>query len=290
MAASSILLGGTGRVGRMLRWHWPVGGHLIVPSRREGAGGLQWSPLQGPAPLLAHLDQTGATPRTMIVLAGVTPAPGVDEAALQGNAALAVASLQAAQAAGIGRVILASSSAVYGVHPQGLPFAENDALHPLNAYGRAKLAMEAAAEPFRDAGLEVCALRIGNVAGADALLHPLTTAPVTPRAPVRIDAFADGLGPLRSYIGPQTMARVLATLAANPAPLLPKVLNLAAPRPVRMRALALAAGWPVEMVPAPATAQQSITLDCTHLARLYPIEEKDSTPAEMVAQWKATLI
>lgn len=225
----------------------------------------------------------------MIVLAGVTPGPGVDEAALQGNSALAVASLQAAQAAGIARVILASSSAVYGVHPQGKPFAETDDVQPLNAYGRAKLAMETAADPFRAAGLEVCALRIGNVAGADALLHPLATAPATPRAPVRIDAFADGCGPLRSYIGPQTLARVLSALAAHPSPL-PQILNLAAPRPVRMRALALAAGWPVEMVPAPAHAQQSITLDTSRLAALCKLEEKDSDPAEMVAQWKATLL
>ena len=288
--ASIILVGGTGRVGRMLVPHWPFPDRLQISRRsRSGAGGgLVWSPLDGPAALLDHLSRTGTAPQAMIVLAGVTPAPGVDAAAMQGNSHLAVACLHAARAAGIGRVLLASSSAVYGVDPEGAPFAEGAPLHPLNAYGRAKQAMEAAALPFRAQGIDVCCLRIGNVAGADALLHPLSAAMDALRQPVRIDAFADGLGPLRSYIGPQTMARLLARLAELPAPL-PEVLNFAAPNPVRMVALARAAGWPVEMVPAPAQAHQSITLDCAHLARLCPMMEKDSDPADMVAQWKATL-
>lgn len=314
-----MLVGACGRVGRMVRQHWPAGRGLIATARRPslagpnlagpnlggpnlGGAGLLWAPLEGPTALLAHLDKTGQQPAALVMLAGVTPAPGLDEAALHsGNTAIARACLAAARAAGIGRVLLASSSAVYGVDPQGRPFAETAPLAPLSPYGRAKQAMEAEADPFREAGMTVTALRIGNVAGADALLFPLTEAMArqgAPRPPIRLHGFADGQGPLRSYIGAQTMARVLAALTAHPAPLppaplppapLPDVLNLAAPCPVRMRALAQAAGWPCEMVAAPPGAHQTITLDCGRLAGLFPFGKDDSDPAAMVAQWKATL-
>lgn len=287
-----LLVGASGRVGRLVVHHWPKSVPLLASQRRAAPGGaaLLWSPPDGPGALLEWLAQTGATPSALVMLAGVTPAPGISEAELQGNRTLAMACLAAAQTAGIQRVLLASSSAVYGVEAKGQPFAETALPAPLSPYGRAKLAMEAVAEPYRQAGLDVVSLRIGNVAGADALLYPLTAALRTsaPRTAVRIDTFADGLGPLRSYIGPQTMARVLASLSLFPGRL-PEALNLAAPRPVRMAALAAAAGWPCEMVPAPATAHQSITLDCSRLARLCPMVEKDSDPAAMVAQWKATL-
>lgn len=307
--APDVLVGAFGRVGRMVRRHWPAGRELIATGRGaklegpnpEGAG-LRWAPLEGPAALLAHLDKTGQQPAALVMLAGVTPAPGLDEAALHsGNTAIARACLAAARAAGIGRVLLASSSAVYGVDPQGRPFAETAPLAPLSPYGRAKQAMEAEADPFREAGMTVTALRIGNVAGADALLFPLTEAMArqgAPRPPIRLHGFADGQGPLRSYIGAGTMARVLAALTAHPAPLpptplspapLPDVLNLAAPCPLRMRALAQAAGWPCEMVAAPPGAHQTITLDCGRLAGLFPFGKDDSDPAAMVAQWKATL-
>lgn len=302
--APDVLVGAFGRVGRMVRRHWPAGRGLIATGRGpnldgthldgpnpEGAG-LRWAPLEGPAALLAHLDKTGQQPAALVMLAGVTPAPGLEDAALHsGNTAIARACLAAARAAGIGRVLLASSSAVYGVDPQGRPFAETAPLAPLSAYGRAKQAMEAEADPFREAGMAVTALRIGNVAGADALLYPLTAAmarPEAPRPPIRLHGFADGQGPLRSYIGAETMARVLAALTAHPAPL-PDVLNLAAPCPLRMRALAQAAGWPCEMVAAPPGAHQTITLDCGRLAGLFPFGKDDSDPAAMVAQWKATL-
>jgi nucleoside-diphosphate-sugar epimerase len=216
----------------------------------------------------------------MVVLAGATPATG---GALEDNARIADACLAAAQAAGIGRVLLASSSAVYGADPAGRPFAEDAPPRPLSDYGRAKLAMEAVAAPWRQAGIAVTALRIGNVAGADALLAGRAGAGA---APVGIDAFADGLGPLRSYIGPRDMAAVLADLALHPGPL-PEVLNLAALRPVRMMALATAAGLDWRPVPAPPAARQVITLDCARLAALCPDSPGPGDAAAMVAQWKA---
>lgn len=289
-----LVIGATGRVGRMLCHHWQhdvTAPALTMTSRSPSTvpDMLCWSPLDGPHGLLNHLAQRGAdqVPAAMLVLAGVTPGAGVPDEALAGNRALAEASLHAASAAGIRRVLVASSSAVYGVDPHGAAFAETTQARPFSAYGKAKLEMETACQPARERGLEVCALRIGNVAGADALLGPLTGQSAVGAEPLAIDAFADGMGPLRSYIGVATMARVIAALVRYPAPL-PKVLNLAAPNPVRMVALAKAAGWPVRRVTAPETACQSITLDCSLLNGLCPMSSTDSLPETMVQQWKAT--
>ncbi len=294
-AFPTLLVGASGRVGRMVLHHWPrmaAGVPLMVSQRQPAAGvagAFQWAPLEGPRGLLDHLSriEPGSAPATLLMLAGITPGPNVDETAMAGNRLLAEACIAAARAAGIARVLLASSSAVYGVDPAGVAFAETTPPRPTSAYGRAKLDMEAVGSAARETGLEVCILRIGNVAGADALLAPLTGRPVDPARPLRIDGFADGLGPLRSYIGPGTLARVLAVLAQHPVPL-PRILNLAAPAPVRMVDLARAAGWPFELTAAPANASQNITLDCSLLTRLCPMTKDDSLPNVMVRQWKAS--
>lgn len=295
MTGPVLLVGGSGRVGPLVQALWPADQPPLVVSRRNlplAPGGLLWSPLAGPARLLDDLSRRGLRPCALVMLAGVTPAPGQDPALLQGNAALAHACLTAARAAGIGRVLLASSAAVYGLHPEGQPFAEDSPLAPLSPYGEAKRAMEATAPAFRDHGLEVTALRIGNVAGADALLAPHQAAVMGDAVsrrnlpPLHIDGFADGLGPLRSYIGAQSMARVLARLAVVPRPL-PPVVNLASPLPLRMTALADAAGLPYRLGPAPATAHQAITLDTGMLQGLVGFDPVESTADAMLRQWRA---
>jgi UDP-glucose 4-epimerase len=273
MNRAPLFLGMSGRVGRLIRPSLPDGiwqAHRRAP---VSPGEVNWDLLAGPRPLLALADKVGP-PSALVMLAGATPATGTDMAL---NVALAQAALQAAQAAGVGRVLLASSSAVYAGH-RDAAWLETDPPAPNNPYGAAKLAMEAAAKPFRDAGLSVCALRIGNVAGADALL---LNAP----GPVRLDRFMDGGGPVRSYIGPATLARVLLDLCSD-RHALPPVLNLAAPCPVGMHALTKAAGMDWSWVPAGPRAAQRVVLDCSTLAALTPFSDTDSNPAAMVAQWR----
>jgi UDP-glucose 4-epimerase len=282
MTTGPLFVGMSGRVGRLIRPALPPD---ALCARRTGAGGgmdggMDWDILAGPAPLLGLADRIGP-PRALVMLAGNTPATGSD---MTLNVALAQAAMQAARAAGVGRVLLASSSAVYAGHRDS-PWHEGDAPAPAGAYGAAKLAMEAAAAPFRDAGLSVCALRIGNVAGADALL---LNAP----GPIRLDRFAEGEaattgdGPVRSYIGPATLARVLLALS-NDGGDLPPVLNLAAPRPVTMQALTEAAGMEWTWVPAGPKAARRVVLDCAALAARVHFDDTDSDPAAMVAQWRA---
>jgi nucleoside-diphosphate-sugar epimerase len=280
MGERVLLVGATGRVGRMLSCHWPAADSVLIAQHRNpGQAALCWPLLDGVAPLKAEVSRNGPF-HAMIMLAGVTPATGPD---LSLNSALALAALAGAQAAGIPRVLLASSSAVYGAG-QGGPLDETAPLFPANAYGAAKVTMEAEVQRFR-AELELCILRIGNVAGADAAL--LNVAASAPDQPVLLDRFANGQGPWRSYIGAGALARVLHHLAHYPAPL-PEVLNLAAPKPIAMEALVAATGHRYAFRPAPATAHQSITLDCQRLAALYPFAPSDSDPATMVADWKKT--
>lgn len=278
-----LLTGASGRVGRLVCACWPdVAPDLaLTPQYRRDAppGALRWNPLDGPGVLVDHIAQTRRRPDTIIALAGVTPGPGRD---LSLNTALAQATLAAAHDVGVPRVLLASSSAVYGAGC-GTSFVEDAPCAPVNAYGVAKCDMEAACDPWRARGLDICALRIGNVAGADALL--LNVARGGPGGAVVIDRFADGGGPVRSYIGPATLVAVLATLCRHAGPL-PHVLNIAAPVPVAMTALAEAAGARHETRPAPPSAHQRIPLDCRRLEALHNFTVEDSTASEMVQQWQ----
>lgn len=264
-------------------WRQSPGAAEIVPQYRDARtpGCLVWDPLLGPQPLLDRVNQ-GDGFNAMIMLAGVTPGLG---SRLELNRALAHASLSAAQNAGITKVLLASSSAVYGLG-DGTPYSEEVPCNPTNDYGRAKLDMERACTLWQDRGMNVCCLRIGNVAGADALL--LNVAKAGPFQSIDIDIFADGHGPLRSYIGPRTMASVLHGLCLYEGHL-PSVLNVAAPIPIHMEALADAAGQTWVGRHHGCERHQNITLNCEALAKLYAFDASDSIPATMIEQWKDTL-
>ena len=262
-----LLLGGTGRLGRMLCRFWPTRADLRVQSR--GAGGdLRFDPLADGDALRAAAQDV----RAVVCLAGVTDAHAArtgDAMAL--NSALALAAIEAAPPDT--RVLLASSAAVYGALPGVL--AEDGPTAPRSDYGRAKLAMEAAALAT---GHPVTALRIGNVAGADAILGGW-------RAGMQLDRFADGRTPARSYIGPRTLARAVHALTCAEAP--PAVINIAAPGSVEMGALLDAAGLAWQPRPAPDTAIATVTLATDRLAHHLSFAPEDGTAAGLVAEWHA---
>ncbi|MDZ5698794.1 UDP-glucose 4-epimerase GalE [Chelativorans sp. M5D2P16] len=75
--------------------------------------------------------------------------------------------LEACRLAGIDKVILSSSCAVYGV-PETLPISETTPQHPINPYGRTKLITEHMLRDHAAAfGLRYVALRYFNACGAD---------------------------------------------------------------------------------------------------------------------------
>ncbi|MGD9861967.1 MAG: NAD-dependent epimerase/dehydratase family protein [Pseudodonghicola sp.] len=277
-----LVLGATGRIGTILRQAWPRGRGLwqARPGRlAPGPERVLLDPLGDPAALARAAAGAGA----ILCLAGVTPttlAAAGPGAAMADNIALGLAAVRAAAQAGGGEgravpVLLASSSAVYGAQA-GL-LGETVPLAPVNDYGRAKAEMEGrAARLGAELGVAVTSLRIGNIAGADAILGRWQPG-------FALDRFADGRTPRRSYIGPLTLARVLERLCLTPD--LPPLLNISAPGVVEMGALLDAAGLAWTPRPAPDSAIAEVALDVAALRALLPIGP--ATPQSLVAEWRA---
>jgi UDP-glucose 4-epimerase len=82
------------------------------------------------------------------------------------NVAGGIALLEAARAAGVGRIVFSSTAAVYGV-PVETPIEEDAPLRPINTYGETKRTFEAAMAAYGSAyPLRSVSLRYFNVAGA----------------------------------------------------------------------------------------------------------------------------
>ena len=272
-----LVTGATGRIGTILRACWPEGrGRWLARAPRAGflcadpadAGALartgQGSTGQGST----GQDPDGQGVSALLALAG--PIWGDLSATLP----LALAAVRAGAALGV-PVRLASTAAVYGAG-QGL-LREDSPLAPLGDYGRARAAMEDEALALAGSlGVRASVLRIGNVAGADAILGGW-------RPGFALDRFPDGRTPRRSYVGPRTLARVLDRLCAIPD--LPPRLNIAAPGAVEMGALLDAAGLDWQPRPAPEEAIAEVALDVAALERYCPLDPDESRPETMVAQW-----
>ncbi|MGP9791652.1 NAD-dependent epimerase/dehydratase family protein [Roseinatronobacter sp. NSM] len=274
-----LVLGASGRLGGVLRRHWPQhGGHMIRPI---------WQfrrPVPAPLPGALCFDPLHQTPDcgpvdVVLGLAGVVPGAGD----LACNVDLGLAALRLGVALGARHVFLSSSAAVYGTAPEdgARPLAEDDPLCPASPYGAAKRQMEqTVSAQARHHSVSVCALRIGNVAGADALLgqdagmHRV------------LDQFADGQGPRRSYIGPCAFSELLARLVkrAGVGAHIPQRLNLALDGPVAMEDLCHAAGLGVHWRPAPPHALPCVVQDMAQLARLVPVGRADARA--IIADWR----
>ncbi len=268
-ASLPLVLGASGRIGRALRARLGARGALWQTRRpQEGDAWHVFDPLADPVALGAAAGEAGH----ILCLAGPVPAPGGD---FQDHIRLAEAAVRAAAPQG-GRVILASSAAVYGAQ-QGL-LGEDLPLAPLHPYGQAKAEMETRAQALgQELGVSVTSLRIGNIAGFDAILGGW-------RPGFRLDCFADGRTPRRSYIGPVMLADVIAALLQ--APDLPEVLNIAQPGPVEMGALLQAGGRAYATAPAPESAIAEVALDVTRLTAFLAgtLDLPPADPAEMIAE------
>nr|WP_226898462.1 NAD-dependent epimerase/dehydratase family protein [Mangrovicoccus algicola] len=282
-----MVLGASGRVGRLLRGAWPAADlpPALFQSRSPGAGIGLTGPI-GPG-LLAALP---GPPAAVLVLSGVT---GGDEAALAENTRLALAGLDLGAAAAAPVVLLCSTAAVYAPGSADRPFRETDGMLPPGAYGRAKRAMEAAAADWAAAhpgGPAVLCLRLANVAGADMLGEAVRRA--RPEAPLRLDRLPGGGAPRRSYLSPMTLARAVCAIAAAP----PRdgfgVVNLAEPGgETAMDALLAALAQQGHPVPwswrdAAPGALASHALDLSRQADLWPgLATTGAGAAGLAADW-----
>lgn len=261
MSTGPLILGASGRVGRMLHHLWvqgllDFGGQPLWQYRRDQPGQADhkiiWDMLADPAPDVAVSG--------VICLAGATSGPDL---AMSRDLALA-----ALDVAGDAPLLYASSQAVYG--PQTGMLSEGGLCQP-GAYGAAKLAAEAVLAIAPNA----TALRIGNVIGADMLL--LNAA----KGAVVLDRFADGQSPRRMMIGPQTLGQVFADLLAL-GQIAPAVINVAQPGLVAMADLLASAGHTWTWQEAPATAIPELALDLRLMQSLITVPDAD--PAILVAE------
>lgn len=266
-----LILGGTGRLGRLLA---RAGMAPALWQGRRAAAGVDrvLDPLAEPL----ALARAAAGASAILCLAGPVRGTAADLAV---HVPLALAAVAAGRGAGV-PVLLASSAAVYG-RPDG-PCREDGPAHPLSDYGRAKQAMERAAMDAAK-GHPVAVLRIGNVSGADALLGGGSAA-----REVALDILPDGRAPRRSWIGPRALARILADLSRAPG--LPGVLNLCLPGVIGMDALLDAAGIRWRGVPAPASVIPEVCLDVTRLGRLIDLAPFGSGAAALVRDWRSVPI
>ncbi len=270
-----LVTGAAGRFGALLRAAWaldPPGDFDPLWHCRADPppGWLAWDMLAAPCPAL------DPAPAAILNLAGVPPGgPGRSD----GNLVLARAAAGAARSAGCRHLFLASSAAVYGATANG---RESHPPHPASRYGADKARMESAAR--RWAGPRVTILRIGNVVGADGLLGA-----ARPGVPVMLDpAGTYARGPLRSWIGPATLAATLAALVARALAgrTLPSVVNVAQTPPLPMASLLEAAGMPWQFgAPCPATIAQ-VALDTRRLAGILAAPLRPACPAGLVAEWR----
>jgi len=251
-----VILGAGGKLGRLLRPVFPQKARWLTRAEVD---------VRNTTALRAALQGADA----IICMAGVT---NTSSQPLHMNSDIAVRTLDAARDVSAGRVFLLSSAAVYG--PNVGTCAEDGPTAPYSEYGKSKLTMEQAAFRHRHPNT---VLRLGNVAGADAILAGWTPG-------FQLDQLPDGSTPRRSYIGPNALARALATLSEAAA--LPPLLNVAAPGCVQMGALLDAAV--LEWSPKPATRATipAVNLDTTRLSMFTEFKASDSTPEGIVRDWQ----
>lgn len=203
MSGQTLVLGASGRIGRLLRQQWGAKA-AIWQSRRPitGNGAANWAVFDILEPDMLHQAAAGCA--RILCLAG--PVPGRAETMdLADHSRLAEAAVRAGAAVGAD-VLLASSAAVCGAHSAA---REDQPLTPANPYGVAKAEMEARALDLgARLGVQLCNLRIGNIAGFDAALGGW-------RQGFTLDQFPDGSTPKRSYIGLSCLADVLEALLAQ---------------------------------------------------------------------------
>lgn len=258
MPQGPLILGATGQIGTALKHGASdyFDGPPIWQSRAPKDGHLLWDISNEPAPdvhCTAILSLAGSNKDGPDVLCK-----------------LAAAACDLGEKLNV-PVLIASTQSVYGLADH--PLSEHDPCHPINDYGKAKLEMERSISDRTN----VTCLRIGNVPGADMLFRSVR------RGPVALDQWPDKVGPKRSMIGLQELARVCAALFKVSDR--PSILNVAQPGLVSMESLLDEAKADWHWQDAPETAVRELSLDLTLLTSL--IEVPTGDPAQMVKEGRA---
>lgn len=171
-----LVTGGAGYVGSVSVEHLVESGHEVVvldngatdnPSA-DLAGAEVVRGSYGDRPLVAGVLAARRIDAVLHCAARSLVGESMREPALYygDNVAGGIALLDAMRDAGVARLVISSTAAVYG-EPESSPISEDAPLRPINPYGESKRALEAAAGWYgRAYGLRAAALRYFNVAGA----------------------------------------------------------------------------------------------------------------------------
>ena len=202
-----LVTGGAGYIGSVIVARLAARGHDVVVfddlSRGHAAAVPDGVPLvrgdvrDAPA-LRAALEEGDCQAVVhMAALAEVAESVAEPERYRSVNVDGTAAVIEAAVAAGAGRLVFSSTAAVYGA-PERTPIDEEDALAPANPYGETKLAAERLLQRARSAGeLAATALRYFNACGADGD-HGEDHDPESHLIPLALRAARDG-GPIRVF-------------------------------------------------------------------------------------------
>jgi nucleoside-diphosphate-sugar epimerase len=269
-----LVTGADGRVGRLLRSVWcrnpPDLVRLVWTSRHTGP----WRDL-----LAGPLDPAPDHCIILHLAAALSPVA----AAAQRSVAMAHAVATAARQGRAKHILFASSMAVYA--PTDTDSHEMSDLRAPTRYGRAKCDAEWICRQAAG-GVPVTALRLGNVLGADAL-----TATARKGRRVWLDPVLDRAGgPLRSWIAPMELARVLGGLIDNicNGESLPDVLNVASPGPVAMGDILDAMGTDWHYGPPSLATRPRVTMSMARLNEVVPLYRMSAH--DMVSDWQGTLL
>ena len=146
-----LVTGGAGRLGRSVVTVLAEAGHEVISVDRTEAPGLPATQLVaelGDAASLAGILRTHRPDAIVHLAAIAVPFSAPDDVIFRTNTSLAFAVLGAAEEAGVGAVLIASSPTVIGYgapagwSPAALPIDEGHPLAPWNAYALAKVAIE----------------------------------------------------------------------------------------------------------------------------------------------------
>ena len=172
-----LVTGGAGYIGSVIVARLAARGHDVVVyddlSRGHAAAVPPGVPLvrgdvRDAGAVRAALTEGGCEAVVhMAALAEVAESVAEPERYFNVNVDGTAAVVEAAAAAGAGRLVFSSTAAVYGT-PERTPIDEGDKLAPANPYGETKLAGERLLELARSRGeLAATALRYFNACGAD---------------------------------------------------------------------------------------------------------------------------
>ncbi|MDA8770450.1 NAD(P)-dependent oxidoreductase [Planktomarina temperata] len=270
-----LVIGGNSKVASLLKNtpYRDMGLEFYFQSRKlESQNDIYWDPLasklilQSKKPFKHEYD-------AILNLAGPT-----DEIYCDLNIEIAERCCQLAQVYQIPKVILISSSAVYG--NKNILHSEISSCRPISNYGKSKIQMEQRCLEL-SLNSEIICLRLGNILGADALSKKIEN-----KQRVLLDVGANYVSAKRSYLSPYTFVNVLKGLL-NLNNFDTPILNVSSPEPFYMHDL-------LEILKMPYDRRVNVkkvydvSLDTTLLSQIVKFRKKDENLLSLVEEmsWK----